>query len=308
MNILITGATGFIGKYLTKRLSELNAHRLFCLVRNPKKAEKIKPFGVKLIYTDIAKKESLAKILNYNIDFIFHCAGYVSNKNQELLHKVNVIGTENICELALKLKVKRLIYLSSVAVVSGNPQVPLVEELPFSATNKYGESKIEAEKKVKEYRKKGLASVIVRPCMVYGKDEPHMLSFLLFLLRYRLLPIIGTGENRLHLVYIKNLVDFMIFSLEGDEFLNESFFIADKEALTIKEVFNSFCEGLNAKTPLNIPNFLKPIIFNLPYLGKKLKFLIKDRIYSIDKIGALGFSLPYPAKESLIESAKNFEF
>jgi len=303
MNVLVTGATGFIGRHLVKRLCELGGCNVFCLVRNPNKAKALEPLGVKFIYADITDKASLDKLLGYKIDVVFHCAAHVDNKPLGLLWKANVEGTENICELALKLKAGRLVYLSSVAVIAGNFQTPLVEDLPYRATNSYGESKIEAEKKAIEYRKKGLGVVIIRPPMVYGEDEPHALKSLLNLLRLRIFPLVGKARNKLHLVYVENVVEAMIYSLSREEFLKGSFFVADNEALSLRQIFTVLSRAIGAKPPFNIPDFLKPLILKIPYIGKKINSLLKDRVFSIERIRSLGFNPPYPAVQSLEKSA-----
>jgi len=306
MNILITGATGFIGKNLVEGLFKKGRHTLFCFVRNSQKAKALEHFGGTFIYGDITQKTSLDKFLNYKIDVIFHTAGHVENKDPALLHRVNVLGSENICELALKLGVERLIHTSSVAIVSGNSQVPLTEGLPFKATNIYGESKIEGEKIVRKYREKGLRVVIVRPPIVYGEDEPHMLKLLLFITKHRLFPLIDKGKAKFHLGYVKNVAEAMIFLLNKKEALEGSFFVGDDEVLTVREVFDTLAKALGVKPLPNLPAWLKPIAISLPFIGRKINFFSKDRVYSLERIKSLGFKSPYEARESLIKSAQSF--
>lgn len=298
MNILITGATGFIGRYLVERLTKSQTHSLFCLIHKRRNQNILKCYGPEFIYGDIAAGESLRKILDYKIDVIFHCAGCFYNKGNNLLHKVNVIGTENICKLAMKLKVKRLVHLSSVAVVSGNSQIPLKEDLPFRASSIYGKSKIEAEKVVLKYRDKGLRAVILRPCMVYGKGASHITGKILAGLKYRVLPLIDKGKRKLHMVFVKNLVEAMVFSLSKDEFLKGSFFVADKDVLTVRELFIVFSKALNVKPPLSIPGFLNNFLLRFSFIGKKFSLFSKDRVYSIKRIELLGFCPPYSLKNN----------
>ena len=130
---------------------------------------------------------------------------------------------------------------------------------------------------------------------------------LLFLLKFRALPIIAKGKSKFHLVYVKNVVEAMIFSLTKSEFTKGSFFIADQEILSSKDVFEIFSKAIGARPSFNLPAFLEPLLLNLPYFGKKLKFFLKDRVYSIERFKSLGFIPPYKAKASLSKSASWFK-
>jgi nucleoside-diphosphate-sugar epimerase len=302
MNILVTGATGFIGSHLVEQLLN-QKHQVFALVRKTSNVGPLIDKGVNLIYGDISDKDSLRVVCDYDIEAVFHCAGYVQDDNWKSLYHINVIGTENICNLCLKLKVERLVYVSSVAVVNGNSQITLQENLPFNATNLYGASKIDAEGRVIEFRKKGLRAAIIRPPMVYGEGEPHALGKILFLLRHRLLPIIGQGKARWHLAYVKNVADALILALHKDEFLQDTFFVADEEALTVKEILLTLIQAIEAPNPYYLPSWVTPLFRKLPYLGKRLNFLCKDRIYDISRIQAAGYKPHYQTKNALSASA-----
>jgi dihydroflavonol-4-reductase len=304
-DILVTGSTGFIGRHLVKRLAG-SSDQVYCLVRKTSNTSFLTGPNLKLIYGDIRDSASLTGI-KQKFDIIYHCAAFVGNNDKDLLYKTNVLGTQNICDLSLRLGIKRMVYLSSVAVVSGNPRVPLVEDLPFKATNPYGESKIEAEKIVRDYRKAGQKSVIIRPCMVYGEDEPHAFKKVLSLVKWRLYPIIKGGQNRLHLVYVETVVDLLIFSLSKEEFLSGSYFIADREAFTFKELGNIFAQALGVKKPFELSDRISDILLLLPGIGKRLKFFLKDRVYSTKSVESLGFTYRYPARDSLIYSARQIK-
>ena len=246
IRILITGATGFIGSYLVRDLISRGYRNISIIVRKTSNISIFEKYNLNLIYADITNKKEVLTI-NESIDVIYHCAGYVGNKSKETLYKVNVVAVENICNLALKLKVKKLIHLSSVAVISGNLDVPLVEELPYKATNPYGESKLVAEKLVLRFRDKGLNIVIVRPCMVYGKGEPHLLSFIFKILKLGVFPLLNKGRAKFHLVYVKNVTDFLIGCMEKEAAVNNIFFIADKEVLTANQVFSIIAQNIKAR-------------------------------------------------------------
>ncbi len=305
--VLVTGATGFIGSHLVKRLLALGGYSIVVVSRFTEKAKELEQQGVKLLKVDITKKEDLKKLQNLNIDIIIHSAACVGRKSKKRnLTKTNIEGTENICKLAVELGVERLVYLSSVAVVSGNKQIPLTEDLPFLATNQYGESKLEAEKKVLAYRRKGVPAVILRPSMVYGADEPHAFSTLMKLLRFRLIPVLNKGQAKMHLAYVENVVEAIVFSLTNQNMLEGVFFVADKEVLTVGQVFEKMAEGLGVKPPLFLANFWTSLLCGLPFVGRRFRFFLKNRAYSTKKIESLGFCPPYRAPEALVKSCREY--
>lgn len=302
MNILVTGATGFIGNHLVEQLV-IEKHRVFALVRKTSKLDKLKALGVNLIYADITDEKSLESVYNHKIETLYHCAALVKDNDRKKLFRVNVTGTENICRLCMRVGVERLVYLSSVAVVSGNNQLPLTEDLPYCATNLYGISKVEAEKKVLDYRQKGLKVVVLRPAMVYGEGEPHAFWKLIFALKHRLLPLLEEGRCRWHLAYLKNVVSAMTLALHKEEFLRDTFFVADEEVLTVKDIFVTLSKAVNAPLPHTLPSCLTPVFKRLPYIGKRLGIFLKDRVYDITRIKSIGYIPKFHTKEALACSA-----
>ena len=290
MKVFVTGATGFIGKNLVKRLM-VEGFDVVCAGRNLRKLDPLLD-RARAVYLNIEDRQAVAEAISREKpEAVFHCAALVQNHSHKKLWPANVEGTRNILDACLKENIKKIIYLSSVAVISGNPQVPLTEDLPFKATNRYGESKIEAEKIALEYREKGLRIAILRPPFVYGEDEPHGLGFLTRLIRYRLFPILGKGDNKLHLVCVDNVVDVMMFALSNEKAYDGSYFVADKEVLSVNEVFEYMAKVLRARPPLHIPQSFMPILTHLPIVGKNFSIFTKDRVYSIKRLEEeLGYS------------------
>jgi len=305
MNILVTGATGFIGRYLVDELIK-NKYQVFALVRKTSKVETLLDKGVNLVYGDITDEGSLKDIINCNIGAVFHLAAYVKDEEWKSLYYINVVGSENVCKLCLRLGAERLVYVSSVAVVSGNEQEVLSEDAPYCATNLYGASKIDAERRVIEYRQKGLRVAIIRPPMVYGEGEPHALGKILFLLRHRLLPLMGEGKPRWHLGYVKHVAQGLMLALQKEEFLQGTFFVADEEILTVKEVLTTLSRAIAAKDPYVLPAWASSMLVHSPIIGNKAKFFLKERIYDISRIKSLGFTAQYHTKDALVASARHW--
>jgi len=283
MKTLVTGATGFIGKRLVRRLREKGGD-IVCLVRKESRVEELEKMGVTLAVGDITDPGQVKEIFhNEHPGFVFHCAAKVKDAKEENIYRINVRGTRNICEACYRYGVNRLIYLSSVAVVTGNPETPLVEGLPYKATSVYGRSKIEAEKIVLDYRRKGLHAAILRPCMVYGEDEPHALDRILNLVSRRLIPVPGLKHirDKLHIGYVDNVVYAMELAMEKEGALEGTFFIADKEVITIRKFLDIISDELNAERPFIVPAWIVRLGLLLPPLRNRFNRIYKDRAYDI---------------------------
>jgi len=283
MKVLVTGATGFIGKRLSQRLAQ-EGYELVCAGRRLSKLGSLL-YKAKAVELDIRDPALLKSILRREKpDAVFHCAALVSNGSLASLMRVNRDGTRNLFEACFKESIERVVYLSSVAVISGNPQNPLTEELPYSAANRYGESKIEAEKIALSYREKGLKVCVIRPVMVYGEYEPHLLGLISKLVKYRLIPVVGSGENKLQLVCVDNVVDVMVLALSDERAYEGTYIVADKETLTVREFFEYIAKAQNANHPFVIYDNLLSFFELIPFIKKKLSFFKKDRTYSIERM------------------------
>ncbi len=300
MKIFITGATGFIGRNLARRLAR-EKHEIICGIRSPDRAKMFLPSGAKSARVYLEREETIYSVLRREApDVVYHCAALVESRSIRDLRRVNRDGTKNVLEACLKTGVKRVIYLSTIAVASGNTEVPLTEGLPFKARNPYGRSKLEAEKIALEYREKGLKIAILRPCMVYGEGEPHGFPFIVKWLKLRAIPIFGKGDRKLHLVSVENVVDVLVLCLSEDEAYEGVFFVADGEALTVGEILNYAASLIGAKPPFVFPQTAADILVKLPILKKVLDIFTRDRVYSIRRLREkLGYAPRVSPREGL---------
>lgn len=307
MRIAVTGATGFIGKRLTQRLVR-QGHELICVGRRLSKLgillEKTKP-----VYADIRDPSSLRGLLRREKpDIVFHCAALVSNRSLKELMSVNRDGTRNLFDACLKESVKRIVYLSSIAVISGNSRKPVTDEMPYSATNRYGESKIEAEKTALSYRDKGLKVCVIRPVMVYGENEPHLLGLISRLIKWRLLPVVGSGENKLQLVCVDNVVDVLMLAMTDEKAYEGTYIVADNEVMSVREFFRHIAKAQNAKPPFVISDKAVMLLELIPSIKKKLSFFKKDRTYSIERIKKnLGYTPRLSTYDELKKAVLSYE-
>lgn len=307
MKILVTGATGFIGTRLVKRLCE-ERHYVVCIIRKTSNVKGLQGTGAKLVTADITDVTELERIFYREMpDIVFHCAASVRDPDEKKLFNINVQGTRNILELSFIYRVKRVVYLSSIAVINGNHETPLTDEFPYSARNAYGRSKVEAEKIALDYRQRGLNVAILRPCMVYGEGEPHALDRILSLVKKRLTPVpdLPDVENKLHLVYVGNLVQAMELAMKKKEALQGTFLIADKGVITIRKFLEIASEELGAGKPRAIPGWLMKLAIALPPVRRFFNDLLKNREYDISRAeGLLGYRPEMSTEEALRKTVR----
>lgn len=177
MKVLITGATGFVGSWLSQKLIH-EGHEVSALIRNPNSLGLLEGMDVRLVKGDILDLGSLKSSMQ-GIETVFHLAGHIGYRRSErpLMEKVNVEGTTNVLNAVAGSSVKRLIHMSSVVAVgaSFDGQAPLNEDSPYNLTSRnwgYFETKREAEKRVISAVDSGkVEAVIVNPSTIYGPGD-----------------------------------------------------------------------------------------------------------------------------------------
>ena len=174
--VFITGATGFIGGNLVQKLLD-KGYGVKILARSKKKLDKYAwKDKVEVIWGDILKPETFAGKIN-DCKIIIHSAALIHfwNKVWDKVYKINVIGTRNVLDEALKAKCKKFIHISSVAAVGyGENNEPVDESHPYNWDKHkitYMETKHEAELEVQKAIEKGLDAVMVNPANVWGVGD-----------------------------------------------------------------------------------------------------------------------------------------
>ena len=172
--VLVTGATGFLGKHLVEVLkSRKNSTRLRVFCRGLSPWEQAK--AVEVVHGDIVNREQVEQAVE-GVSQIYHLAGVVSreSKDQELLYTTHIEGTRNVCEAALKHKVKKVVAVSSSGTIAVGT-TPVVHDESSGYKNEavrewpYYLSKIFAEKLALDYQARtGLNVVVVNPSLLLG--------------------------------------------------------------------------------------------------------------------------------------------
>jgi len=259
MRVLVTGASGFIGTYLTKRLLEKGYKgksvevRALCMPGEDTK--KIEKLGVKVVRGDITRPETL-KGIGKGCELVFHLAGLVSDWGPMSLYRgIFVKGTENILK-EIEKDCKRYIHFSSFAVYgyAKEAAVGKTESDPSIKTGiPYCDVKIEGEALVKTFCiKKGMDYTIIRPSNVIGPGSVYVSGYVDAFIAGPV-PLIEEGQISGSFVNVENLIDGVMLAAELDIAREKVYLFRDDYDYTWGE-FACFIADIVGKKPEgNIP-------------------------------------------------------
>ena len=208
-NILVTGATGFIGRNLVQTLVD-RGDRVTCLVRRKNEDGPFASPNVVQVLGDITDPVSVKKTVEEQTT-VFHLAGRIAAIRKEEFEQVNAGGTRNIAEAcAASATPPTLVFVSSLAaagpIVDGRPRTETDPPAPISD---YGRSKRHAELAAREFADR-VPTSIVRPGIVFGPGDPALLKAFRapYYLRAHAFPRLG--KARYSLIYVDDLIDLLL--------------------------------------------------------------------------------------------------
>lgn len=233
---LVTGAGGFIGGWLVETLFMQGSSDVRAGVRSWQGAARLARFPINIVLCDVMNTSQISQAMA-GASNIIHCA--VGSQD------VIVKGTENMLEVAYAQGVNHFVHLST-AEVYGNANGEIDETYPYQYRgNDYADAKIEAEKQVWGYHKKGLPITVIRPSIVYGpfsKDWTVDLASRLQSGNWGLFE--GKGDGFCNLIYVADLVAGVLSAVREDLAVGEAFNLNGPEIITWNQYFQRFNEAL----------------------------------------------------------------
>ena len=306
MKYLITGATGFIGPNLIKKLIS-EGHFCRCLVRNSSKADILKEAGVELVEGDVTRADCLKGIAD-GMDRLLHMAtlGHMSNftVTESMFEAINVQGTLNIMQEGLRGRVSRIVHCSTVAAMGICEDVPATESSLCNPHHAYGRSKLKAEQTVLDLvREQNLPAVIIRFSMVYGPGDPRDILKLTRLAKKNLFPKIGNRPKLTPLIHVDDAVRGLLLAAEKGQ-IGDIYLITNRNSVPFDDLRKIIQKALGVRRiPLYVPEWtalavaslvekLFPLLGKVPPVSRKnIESTLADRVFSIEKAQReLGFS------------------
>ncbi len=262
MHVFVTGATGFVGSWLVKKLLE-QGHNVDVLVRKPS-ALTLKHPNLNVFKGDITKSSTVEQ-MKENTDVVYHLAGFIAyrKKDRPMMDKVNVEGTKIVVDTCIKKNIGKLIHMSSTCAVgvSFDGKNPLTEKSKFNIKNLnfgYFETKRLAEEYVLKKCNEGLINAtVLNPSTIYGAGDAEKGSRGIQLkVAKGKFPFYPPGG--VNIIGIDEVVDCLIKSVKLGK--NGERYILSGENITIKSLFESIAEAAGKKKPsIKLPKLLLSI-------------------------------------------------
>ena len=253
--ILVTGATGFVGRSLVTKLAS-DGHDTRACVRHD---TAVMPDGVQAWQVgDLTGEVDWRPTLG-GIEIVVHAAARVHVMDEiaadalSEFRRVNVAGTLNLARQAATAGVQRFVFISSIKVngEATQPGHPFTADEAPAPQDAYGLSKMEAEQGLREIAAEtGMEFVIIRPPLVYGPGVKANFSAMMRWLRRGVPLPLGAIHNQRSLVALDNLVDLVVTCLRHPAAANQTFLVSDGEDVSTTELLRRMGQAINCPARL----------------------------------------------------------
>ena len=252
MKALVTGATGFLGGALTRRLHHLG-WQVTALGRNPAALQKLADLGVRAQRVDLTDALGLREACR-DQEVVFHVGALAADWGRaQDFQNSNVLGTRNVIRGCMAQHVSRLVHVSTPSLYfrfAPCLNIKETEPLPPTPINDYARTKRLAEEAVDQAFAEGLPVITLRPRAIFGPGDRIILPRLIDRLQRGRLPLIGDGQNLVDLSYVENVVDALLLCAEAPRpALGQKYNITNGEPVYLWTMVEKLCRRLNLKYP-----------------------------------------------------------
>lgn len=298
--LLVTGATGMVGRAVVRRAVEAG-YRVRALVRNRGNGNLMDALDVEQFEGDLAVPETLPGAVQ-GVDVVVHAAAHVGDWGPaEKYRAINVVALEHMLTAARREgRLRRWVQISSLGVYSARHHHGTNESEPINVQglDGYTRTKAEAELLLRHHiRQDNFPAVILRPGFIYGAGDRHVAPRLIERIRKGKMKLIGDGQKLLNNTSVENLVDAILLAVDAPQIDGEIFNIRDQRLVTREEFVGRIADYIGHPRPGKIPEWLARSVVGFiegwsrlrgateaPMLTRaRIKFLTLNLDFSIDK-------------------------
>lgn len=303
MRVCVTGATGFLGKYVVELLTEKGC-KVTAFGRNADKGAQLKNDNVTFI------KGNLESLLDVSLavrdcEYVIHAGALSSSWGPEKdFYNTNVKGTENVLKSCEKYKIKRLVFISSPSIYTRNKDQHFIKESQVawnSKLNYYIQSKILAEKAINNFKTNTFEKVIIRPRGLFGIGDTSIIPRLMRANKVTGIPVFNNGDNSVDITCVENVAHSIWLAMTVTGLDGSVYNITNGQPMAFKKILSLFLKEIGQK-----PRFVK---LNYPVMSKvvggiewlcKIMAIKREPVFTRYTLMTLGFS-----QTLSIEKAKN---
>ena len=253
MKAFLTGATGFIGGNVTRKLLD-RGDQVKALVRSPQKAKDLEQKGVELVQGDLSTDKETLRAAMEGCDAVFHIAAVykvgIPAKERPAMYESNVKGTERVLDAAVEAGVSKVVYVSTVAVF-GATDGKVVDETHErnggDFLSYYDETKYESHRIAKDRIGNGAPVVIVQPGGVYGPGDHSELGNFIDQARTGKLKLMMFGDLGLTFVHVDDVAAGILLAHDKGK-VGESYVLGGQRG-TMRELVDTTAELAGTKAP-----------------------------------------------------------
>lgn len=319
MKALVTGATGFVGGALARRLLR-NGHEVRAFIRRPELLQANGLATAEVVRGDITDPEALDQAMP-DIDVVFGIAGTFREPDlsDKRYREINVTAVRHLIEAAAKHGARRVVHCSTVGIHGNVEGPPLDETAPLRPDGIYEETKAEGDELARRLgREHGVEVVVIRPTPIYGPGDTRLLKLFKMASKKRMV-MLGDGEAGYHLVHIDDLVEAFVLAAEAEGVAGEAFIVGGPERPTLNEVVATIAEvlGRDDQQVVRLPAApvrllshaceiaCRPIGVSPPLYRRRIDFFINNRSYDTTKAKKrLGFAPKVTMRDGLKSTAE----
>jgi nucleoside-diphosphate-sugar epimerase/2-polyprenyl-3-methyl-5-hydroxy-6-metoxy-1,4-benzoquinol methylase len=295
---LITGGTGFIGSRLALACAARGENVRVLAQRNTpaerQNCRQLEKQGITVVEGSVTDPEAVARACN-GVEVVYHLAAaqHEANVPDQYYYDVNVEGTRNMLQAAVRSGVRRFVHGSTIGVYGISRNGPVRDDSPLQPDNIYGVTKLEGEKVVRQFFDR-LPISIVRISETYGPGDRRLLKLFDGIQKRRFFHI-GGGRNLHHLVYIDDLIEGLRLAATEPTAIGNTFVMAGSKAVTTEEMITSICKATNASVPqLHVPlwplmttaavmeKVMRPLGIQPPLHRRRMNFFVKSFQFTCD--------------------------
>ena len=273
--ILVTGASGFVGRNVVKAL-RTRGKEVRCFIRTPSRERVVADYRVEMAYGDILSPSTLKEAM-IGVDTVIHLVAIIREKKNENFDLINRRGTELVIQAAKEEGVRHFVHMSAIGA-QDNPAYP------------YLYSKWQGERAVIN---SGLTYTIFRPSIQFGEGDEFINTLAGVIKAFPLVPVVGSGTVRLQPISVEEVGAMISLVVDDPHFGGRIIEIGGPEHLTYNEILDIVVRTLKVRrlrahlpVPLmkGVTRIMETVLSNPPATTSQLELLALDNITDIDSV------------------------